>query len=352
MKVYFLGNGPNYMGCYYVRCFLPMLANGWSGNYIGLSKRKDEKTITKEMLEADVIVMHRANTNWHHRIAMTLKQEGKKIIFDNDDTFLLDNDSTFARLDDKGFEQNKERLNNVVNNFILNADLVTVSTDFLATEYKKLNPKTIVLPNCVNPDDWPDNPLRNEGDKIRIGLTGSTAYSQDFKTIKDLLRKLDNDKRVQLVMFGLHTPKHRRLNPKVNEIHFREYAFWDSLKNLEHIPSCPMADYFDTLEQARLDMMLIPRQDNYFNRCKSNIKYLEASMLEIPVIAQGFKDGPYQELNGENGILVENNWEEEVEQLIANKGKRLLMGATAKQYVLDKYDINKNAQLWVNAYNL
>ena len=49
--------------------------------------------------------------------------------------------------------------------------------------------------------------------------------------------------------------------------------------------------------------MLIPRGENYFNRCKSNIKFLEASMCEIPVIAQSFttNDSPYDELDGKIG---------------------------------------------------
>ena len=55
-----------------------------------------------------------------------------------------------------------------------------------------------------------------------------------------------------------------------------------------------MIDYFDTLNDLELDIMMIPRKDNYFNKCKSNIKFLEASMCEIPVITNYFKDSPYE----------------------------------------------------------
>ncbi len=351
-KVFYVSSG--YQGCYYVRCFLPLMANGWKGSHKGLSKKsaKDPNLIMREMLDSDIIVFHRANTNWHHRMGMILKEQGKKIVFDNDDTFKLEKNHAFFSFDEKGFEENKEKLNNVVNNFIINSDLVTCSTDFLNKEYRELNKNVITLPNCVNPDDWPDTPLKNDTDKVRIGLVGSVAYHQDFEGIQDVIRKLDEDNRVQLVLFGLWKNRKREENPLVEKIHKNEYAFWDTLKNLEHAPWCEMEDYFYTLDNLKLDIMLIPRDTGYFNKCKSNIKFLEASMLEIPVIAQGFENGPYQELNGLNGIRIDNNndWEKEIEKLIVDKEKRQLIGKEAKKYVLSKYNINDNAHLWVEAY--
>jgi hypothetical protein len=65
------------------------MVNGWSGTHYGLTKAtmKPEKIIVREMLNADVVVFHRPNTNWHHRIGMMLKEKGKQIVFDNDDTY-------------------------------------------------------------------------------------------------------------------------------------------------------------------------------------------------------------------------------------------------------------------------
>jgi len=38
MKVYYIGGG--YESCYYVRCFLPMVANGWDGDKTSMRKPK------------------------------------------------------------------------------------------------------------------------------------------------------------------------------------------------------------------------------------------------------------------------------------------------------------------------
>jgi len=330
-----------------------MLENGWSGNHIGLKRDlKDVQLQMAEMMNSDIIVFHRADTDWHHRTAIALKQMGKKIVFDNDDTFKMDDTHAFYGLDEKGFKQNVEHKNNVINNFIRNCDLVTASTEYLAKEYREINPNVVVLPNCVNPSDW-DTPLRNDGEKVRIGIVGSTAYYHDFDIIKDEIKKLSEDPRVQLVMFGLHSDKLRKINPKTNKVHKKEYKFWDSLKNLEHVGWVEMTDYFTTLNELRLDMMIIPRRESEFNKAKSNVKFLEAAMCEIPVIASSFPDAPYEkDIDGTNGLLVkqDESWLEAVEKLM-DKDTRRKMGKEAKKYVLKNYHIKKHANKWVKAYN-
>jgi len=153
-------------------------------------------------------------------------------------------------------------------------------------------------------------------------------------------------------MFGLTDMEHRKANPNVTEIFKDDYAFWDTIKK-EHFAWCKIEDYPRMLNEARLDMMLIPRKDNYFNRCKSNVKFLEASMCEIPVIAQSFPDGPYEEIeNWNNGVLIgdNNDWKKAIDRLINDKMLRRLIGKSAKQYTLNNYNIENKSKLWQKAY--
>lgn len=68
----------------------------------------------------------------------------------------------------------------VLDDFIKFADGVTTTTGVLRDEYKKLNDKVFVIPNYVDPEDWPE-PLVNETDKVRIGLVGSVTTNGDFR---------------------------------------------------------------------------------------------------------------------------------------------------------------------------
>ena len=347
--------GSKYMGCNYVRIFQPAWELGWGCNYDGLSNNsaKSPKQVSQELMNSNIITFHRPNTIESHKIAFELKKQGKKIVFDNDDTFQIDKSHPMYYLSSKSkVERKLKEVNDLLYNFIHNSDLVTTTTQVLAEEYKKYNPNVVVLPNCVNPDDWAEEPQRNTGNKIRIGVIGSIVYSQEFEVIKEQLRILDTDNRLTIVVFGL--PEEKNRTKLVNEVFNKEFEFWTSLKNIERVDCVDMEHYFDTLDNLKLDMAIMPRSENHFNRCKSNLKFLEVSMLEIPTIAQGFKDSPYEELTNDISIKVTNNskWLDAIMDLANNKDKRIRIGKAAKQYVLNNHTIQKNAYRWEEAYSL
>jgi len=350
-KVYMLGSG--YHGCNYVRIRIPAYANGFRTDKSSVYADADDKQkILDEMRGSDVIVFHRAEEQKYHDLARMLKRDGKKIVMDNDDTFKLEGYHPLGNFtaDGKKVDNLKRRSDNI-NEFIEMCDLVTTTTKTLKEEYSKLNENVVILPNCIDPEDW-EEPLRNETDKVRIGIVGSAALEYDYLHIKHIIKDMSEREDVELVMFGLGDMKHRKDNPLVTKVFKDEYTFWDSIE-FEHFPWVKVQDYPETLNEMKLDMMLIPRQDNYFNRCKSNVKFLEAAMCEIPVIAQSFDDAPYEEItNGENGFLIKDNknWSEVIEGLIKDKELRRKVGKNAKAYALKHYDINNKAHLWVDAY--
>lgn len=347
MKVYFISS--KYDGCYYVRCLLPLFHNAWDGAKRFLTQPKaSSEEMFKGAMNADIIVFQRPDTPDKTKAIELLKRAGKKIVFDNDDTYRPD--SGFPKLEMLGNKTMVEEINEELYKNVKQADLVTTTTDFLAQEYKPLNKNVVVLPNCIDPFDWSE-PKRNKGDRVRIGLVGSVGYD-DYKTIEGYLNELGERDDVQLVMFSLSKPEY--VNDRVKELYKDSYEFVEKL-NIEWHSHVSMENYPDKLNSLELDIMLIPRRETYFNKCKSNVKYLEAGMLEIPVVAQSFSDGnsPYdKDLNGKNGILcsTEADWKREVDNLIADKKLRRAIGKAAKKYVLKNYNIENKAKLWKEAY--
>lgn len=351
MKVYFTNSFLS--ACWYVRQYIPMVGGGWDGDRTSLLsdyRPSPERAHQAQlgMMNADIVVAHRPNDDQHFKILSMLKASGKKIVYDNDDTY-----KHFVGLE-QHLEKRLEYVDKWTDECIKLADLVTCSTEYLADEYRKLNPNVVVLPNCVDPMDWPETPQRNTNGKVRIGIVGSVATNQDFEPIKDLLPKLCERDDVEVVLFGL-PPK---TNAKVMRLYKNEYSFWDKLK-VEWQPFVEIDQYIETLDNLRLDLMLIPRHDDYFNRCKSNLKFLEASMLEIPVIAQGFPDckSPYQvdSMDAAHMLIMQTpeDWEKQVMAYLDNpkvREKIAQYGKEAKQYVLSKYDINKRIGEWEKCY--
>ena len=103
-------------------------------------------------------------------------------------------------------KQGLKKLNDHTDEFIALADLVTCSTEFLANEYRKINPNVIVLPNYIDPFYFPE-PLRNEDDVVRIGVTGSVGITSDVEVLTPIINHYKNDKRVKLVLFHFHQQK-------------------------------------------------------------------------------------------------------------------------------------------------
>lgn len=330
-----------------MRALIPMRELGADGDITSLrSNMISEEKKAQAVLDADIVVFHRPNDDRSLEIAKLLRTQGKKIVMDNDDTY-------------KGFDQTKlgklyPKIDKAIDDFGKFADIITCSTEFLRNEYLKLNENVVVLPNCVASEDWPDEDeiLTNETDKVRIGLVGSVGWHNDVQHVLPVLKALSERDDVQLVLFAL--PLKDESTVKVQKMYEEEYKFWDGL-NVEWQHFVPIQDYIETLNNLKLDIMMIPRSDDYFNRCKSNLKFLEASMLKIPVIAQGFSDGksPYQ-LNHSGDymdIVVHNeDWLPKLEKMIASKENRLLMGKLAREHVIQKYSISNNIDKWKNVY--
>ena len=352
MKVYYVNSERS--GCYNVRCLFPLQELGYDGDRTTMiEKRATPENKAKAIVDADVIVFHRPETDALLAVARSLKKVGKKIVFDNDDTY---KDYGGFKFNDYMNEEKVKKglgtLDKNIDTFIKEADLITCSTEFLKKEYEQINPNTIVLPNCVDPFYFPE-PNRNDTDIVRIGITGSVGVTADVEVLKPIIEHYQNDPRVRLVLLSLPPEGENEIYKK---LYVDEYAFWNKV-NIEWHSFVAYDKYYDYLNDLKLDMVIIPRFDSLFNRCKSNLKFLENSMLEIPTIGQSFptKDSPY-EVNPEDTkhLLLATDtesWIRNIELLISDKTLRQSLGKSAHDYVVDNYTIEKNAWKWKSAYD-
>jgi O-antigen biosynthesis protein len=355
MKVYYISAG--YDSCYYVRCMLPLQAGGWWGDISTLRGLKNSpQEASKGVSSADVVVFQRPMLPDHLQMIKTLKEAGKTVVFDNDDTYVPDSGipkimNHIPELEDK-VDIMLEKFDNNLKEAARMCDLVTVTTEFLAEEYRSVNQNVVVLPNCVNPEDW-EEPLINETDKVRIALSGSVASSHDYEYAKEAILKLASMPNVQLILFGLppDTPEFAE-----QRNFFKEDIDWWVGIGAEWYGWTGIEDYQDFLNELRIDINLIPRLDSYFNRCKSNLKYLEHSMYKIPSICQGFTtgDSPYQKdiVHGVNGMIAitPEDWINMTLELVNDPQKRKEIGQNAYDYVVENYNINNRITEWETAY--
>lgn len=340
-KILFLPSA--YDGCYYYRGYLPGVYGGMSVINNFSSKKFNTEELYKKAMEADVIVFQRPNDHIKSELAVLLKQKGKKIVFDNDDTYLPDKGIPLSMLTSDKQKEIAQYMNDNLYKVINVADLVIASTDYLADEYRLVHDNVIVNQNCIDPNDE-YKPKKNTTGKYRIGFVGSVTSNDDYVHIKDQIKLLAERGDITIVVFGVKNPDGSVYGAMNDDL-----EFWNSLPNIEWQPFVNIIEYYYTINKLALDLMVIPRKDNYFNRCKSNLKFLEASLLRIPVIAQGFEDGlsPYQ-VNKEDSehmeIVIDNDtWYDKIVELLQDEHKRVKMSEFAHNYVLKNYNIKNNA---------
>jgi len=219
-------------------------------------------------------------------------------------------------------------------------DIVIVTNNRIKEYFQEYNPNVYVLSNFLDGRIWNANGLKRErGDKIVIGYAGSPTHVYDFKTvtpaIKYILSKY-NDK-VSFKSIGCIPPELK------------------SVRGVEHISeSVSYGDYANTLMNSNFDFVIAPLEDNGFNCCKSNIKFLEYSICGYAGIYSAV--GPYIDsiVTDKTGILIKNEtseWIRAMELLINNPELRYSLGENAFHHVKAGYSHEKKSKEWCKFYS-
>ena len=91
--------------------------------------------------------------------------------------------------------------------------------------------------------------------------------------------------------------------------------------------------------------------NNEFNKCKSNLKYLEYSICGFPGVYSNivYKDTVK---HGTNGFIASNksDWIYYISQLVENKYWRDKLSKNAYTDVVNNYDINWHWNKWLRVY--
>jgi glycosyltransferase involved in cell wall biosynthesis len=256
---------------------------------------------------------------------------GKPVIYDIDDNLLeIPSVNPIGRID-----QNKAYLIKMIEK----CHSVTVSTDELKKKILGINPHVHVLPNLLNDNIWKFNQKRYEKKgQLTIGYAGTITHENDLGQIELAIEKIGNEygTQVNFLFFGCVTD----FLKKECNVHCIQFE-------------SNYTKYAQKLQQLDLDIMVVPLEDNEFNRCKSNIKWLEVSSCGIPGIYSDLP--PYNSCvkHLRNGMLAGNNyleWFDAMVYLIENPEMRKMIGQTAQMDVMHGYRMSDHADIFLNTY--
>ena len=193
--------------------------------------------------------------------------------------------------------------------------------EYLPTVYLNRNKVSSELLDISNQE----KSRKEHSDKVRIGFfSGSITHNDNFDLIKGaLVSILDKNSQVELHIVG-HLDIPAEMEKFKDQIVSHDYVDWDQLPHLI----------------SQVDINLAPLVSNVFNAAKSEIKWLEAAIVEVVTVAS--RVGAFEEMidDGVTGILVgDDQWEIALQDLIDHPEKRDKIAAEACRQVVEYHTL-------------
>lgn len=235
-----------------------------------LYSNTDEAKLIYQSLESafkyfDVIVTQRYSFKQTVDHLLKLKKEyNTKLFLELDDSLEYHSQSALST--------NSKEIVDVNRYLATKADGIICATSYLAESLKKFNNNVHICRNFITNTNWKFNYQIKPTDEYRIGYAGASGHDQDLETIwPELMEFLDKNKDAKLVIrYGGYKPDF------IDDTHPQiDY------KNI----SCHISKYPQKYENMKCHCMIAPLRDLEFNRCKSELKVLEAFTHGIPIVA-------------------------------------------------------------------
>lgn len=216
------------------------------------------------------------------------------------------------------------------------ADMVTVTTERLASYARQFNGNVKVLPNSIDVTKWWKLPTK-PNKPLRIGWSGGVSHYEDWYSIKEPLNRLMKKYQFKLVSIGAHfegviDPQNRHL--------------------VEVRPWVPFEAHSYRMMCMALDIAIIPLADLPFNHYKSAIKFYEFSAMEVPSVISNVP--PYAEVvkHRENALVYNSSseFETQMSEIIEDETLREKIGKGALNEVTKNRNAALDAHIWAKAY--
>jgi glycosyltransferase involved in cell wall biosynthesis len=238
---------------------------------------------------------------------------------------------------ENGFDlkRNKKQLEDRIQSLV-EADLVTVTTQKLADFAKDYNPNVVVLPNSIDFSKWWKLPLKPHK-QLRIGWSGGASHYEDLHSIKEPLNRLMRKYRFKLIMAGEY---YKGLID--NDLQYLVEAYeWTDFSAHSFRMMC-----------MDLDIGIVPLADLPFNHYKSCVKWYEFSAMKVPCVVANIL--PYSEeitdKNTARGYKTPAEFEKAVLSLIEDVHLKEFIAENAYEWVFKHRNAKTNAKLYAGAY--
>jgi glycosyltransferase involved in cell wall biosynthesis/SAM-dependent methyltransferase len=300
-----------------------------------------------DLVDADIVILWRAT--WSEDVKQVVRrawQAGARVVFDVDDLMVDPDMATLDTIDGirtQGLTEDAVRdMYALVRRTAEAADACICTTSELAAPLRRIGKVTHVVPNGFDDATFVRSRLavrvRASGPddgRCRIGYAaGSRTHQRDFAVLAEPLAEV------------MRAHPHTRLVVFRSAFDLDEFPMFDDLRSqVEWRDIVPLAEL--PTELARLDVNLAPLEvGNPFCEAKSDLKYFEAALVDVPTVAS--PTGPFRRsiVDGVTGFLADgpDEWRSALDKLVVDPDLRRSVGRGARDAVIYTHGPERRAQ--------
>jgi len=290
---------------------------------------KDTKVIIFEIIKKmnwlwvakhfDIIYFNYLNNPWGFAaMGAMARHYGVKMVMDVDDAIWeIHNDNPAYEVWKKGSEGLRD-FTAICNE----VDYITCTNNYLKNviinHTTKTPDKIQVFPNYIDLSTYTYRAPFKNTNQINLTHFGSTTHFND-------LRETDFERGLNRIMAEYPNVVFRTIGAFIPSYREKWGARYEQTFGDPDIYTWINKRFPTFMKES--DILVVPLVDDIYNRCKSQIKWLEASSAKIPGIWQRVRQ--YEEVvDGTNGILAnkDTEWYKGIKYMIDNPDKRKAMG--------------------------
>lgn len=242
----------------------------------------------------------------------------------------------------------KEEVSKKIEQSIYSADAVTCTNIQLAKKIVDINPNVHIIPNALPFDEGQFVKAPSYTGRPRILYAGGCSHYHDLKMVADEIVYTCNERNVEFRLAGYNANE-----PEWLKIRSLFKGIRPPLFSIAQIQSTDR--YMKVYDGSTV--VIAPLIENEFNKCKSNLKILEAGAKGLPIICSGIEtyiSGPenawntgIEYFNKPSCLFEEVNWG--ADKILGHNGE--LLGEHVRTHYHLK-DINKlRESLFLNLMN-
>lgn len=260
----------------------------------------------------DLVMHQRPFSKDSLNICGYLKQCGIKLWLDYDDNLFALNpeNPAYALYNDPNIQNN-------IKEMLKLADIVSVPTEYLRQVYSEFNNNIVIIPNAFNDLLFTRPELKPRTNHVI--WRGPEAHIFDLMNFSKEINQVTEEFPEWRFMFAGFSP-----------------WFLSNSNNKGNIPFLDVVMYMKMLSEMAPSCMHVPLADNIFNRCKSNIAWIEGSYAGAVCVVPSWWNVP-----GTLSYTDGSSYYEAIKSVIKGEVDKTVMNNMAWEYIMDVLPLSK-----------